>query len=59
MTIPDLTSEYFQMVLEPKEILETAFVSNNVTRGFARLPLWLSGALASFGKLMNKVLESA
>ncbi|GFU90073.1 retrovirus-related Pol polyprotein from transposon 297 [Trichonephila clavipes] len=47
----DLRSGYFQMAVNPSDIVKTAFVTKNGTYAFRRMPFGLSGAALIFRKL--------
>ncbi|GFX80263.1 retrovirus-related Pol polyprotein from transposon 17.6 [Trichonephila clavipes] len=44
----DLRSVYFQMAVNPSDIVKTAFVTKNGTYAFRRMPFGLSGAAPNF-----------
>ncbi|GFU45652.1 retrovirus-related Pol polyprotein from transposon 17.6 [Trichonephila clavipes] len=44
----DLRSGYFQLAVNPLDIVKTAFVTKNGTYAFRRIPFGLSGAAPNF-----------
>ncbi|GFX64132.1 hypothetical protein TNCV_2090301 [Trichonephila clavipes] len=65
MTIPhtgimsalDLRSGYFQMAVNPSDIIKTAFVTKNGTYVFRRMPFGLSGTAPNFQKAIDIILK--
>ncbi|GFW47219.1 transposon Ty3-I Gag-Pol polyprotein [Trichonephila clavipes] len=69
MTGLDLRSGYFQMAVNPSDIVKTAFVTKNGTYAFRRMPFGLSKAAPNFqtaiditfkpviGKFVNVYME--
>ncbi|GFT72593.1 hypothetical protein TNCV_974391 [Trichonephila clavipes] len=57
MSALDLRSGYFQMVVNPSDIVKTAFVSKNCTYAFRRMPFGLSGAAPNFQKAIDIILK--
>ncbi|GFU63479.1 retrovirus-related Pol polyprotein from transposon opus [Trichonephila clavipes] len=57
MSYLDLMSEYFQMALNPSDIVKTAFVTKNGTYVFRRMPFGLSGAAPNFQKAIDIILK--
>ena len=53
----DMKDGYFQQELTEESIPLTAFLFNNKTLAFTRVPQGLSGSPMSFQRLMNKVLQ--
>ncbi|GFV68760.1 retrovirus-related Pol polyprotein from transposon 297 [Trichonephila clavipes] len=49
-----LRSGYFQMAVNPSDIVKTAFVTKNGTYAFRRMPFGLSGAAPNFQKAIEK-----
>ncbi|GFW47135.1 hypothetical protein TNCV_55881 [Trichonephila clavipes] len=50
MSALDLLSGYFQMAVNPSDIVKTAFVTKNGTYAFRRIPFGLQGQLLIFRK---------
>ncbi|GFX69713.1 retrovirus-related Pol polyprotein from transposon 297 [Trichonephila clavipes] len=57
MSALDLGSGYFQMALNPSDIVKTAFVTKNGTYAFRRMPFGLSGAAPNFQKAIDIILK--
>ncbi|GFS82345.1 retrovirus-related Pol polyprotein from transposon gypsy [Trichonephila clavipes] len=57
MTVLDLRSEYFQMAVNPSDIVKTVFVTKNGTYVFRRMPFGLSGAAPNFQKAIDIILK--
>ncbi|GFX08363.1 retrovirus-related Pol polyprotein from transposon opus [Trichonephila clavipes] len=57
MSALDLQSGYFQMAVNPRDIVKTAFVTKNGTYAFHRMPFGLSGATPNFQKAINITLK--
>ncbi|GFX25608.1 retrovirus-related Pol polyprotein from transposon gypsy [Trichonephila clavipes] len=57
MSALDLRSGYFQMALNPSDIVKTAFVTKNGTYAFRRMPFGLSGATPNFQKAIDIILK--
>ncbi|GFU04426.1 retrovirus-related Pol polyprotein from transposon 297 [Trichonephila clavipes] len=53
----DLRSGYFQMAVNPSDIVKTAFVTKNGTYAFRRMPFGLSGAAPNFQKAIDIILK--
>ncbi|GFU79797.1 retrovirus-related Pol polyprotein from transposon opus [Trichonephila clavipes] len=57
MSALDLRSGYFQMAVNPGDIVKTAFVTKNGTYAFRRMPFGLSGAAPNFQKAIDIILK--
>ncbi|GFY03812.1 retrovirus-related Pol polyprotein from transposon 297 [Trichonephila clavipes] len=57
MSALDLRSGYFQMAVNPSDIVKTAFVTKNGTNAFRRMPFGLSGAAPNFQKAIDIILK--
>ncbi|GFV27338.1 retrovirus-related Pol polyprotein from transposon gypsy [Trichonephila clavipes] len=57
MSALDLRSGYFQMAVNPSDIVKTAFVTKNGTYAFRRMPFGLSGAALNFQKAIVIILK--
>ncbi|GFX09587.1 retrovirus-related Pol polyprotein from transposon gypsy [Trichonephila clavipes] len=57
MSSLDLRSGYFQLALNPSDIVKTAFVKKNVTYAFRRMPFGLSGKVPNFQKAIDIILK--
>ncbi|GFT98915.1 retrovirus-related Pol polyprotein from transposon 297 [Trichonephila clavipes] len=57
MSALDLRSGYFQMAVNPSDIVKTAFVTKNGTYAFRRMPFGLSGAVPNFQKAIDIILK--
>ncbi|GFY36563.1 retrovirus-related Pol polyprotein from transposon opus [Trichonephila clavipes] len=57
MSALDLRSGYFQMAVNPNDIVKTAFVTKNGTYAFRRMPFGLSGAASNFQKAIDIILK--
>ncbi|GFX54064.1 retrovirus-related Pol polyprotein from transposon 297 [Trichonephila clavipes] len=57
MSALDLRSGYFQLSVNPSDIVETAFVTKNGTYAFRRMPFGLSGAAPNFQKAIDLILK--
>ncbi|GFX36474.1 retrovirus-related Pol polyprotein from transposon 297 [Trichonephila clavipes] len=53
----DFRSGYFQMAVNPSDIVKTAFVMKNGTYAFRRMPFGLSGAAFNFQKAIDIILK--
>ncbi|GFX40146.1 retrovirus-related Pol polyprotein from transposon 17.6 [Trichonephila clavipes] len=53
MSALDLRSGYFQMAVNPSDIIKTEFVTKNGTYAFRRMPLGLSGVAPNFQKAID------
>ncbi|GFW39524.1 retrovirus-related Pol polyprotein from transposon gypsy [Trichonephila clavipes] len=53
MSVLDLKSGYFQLAVNPSDIIKTAFVTKNGTYAFRRMPFGLSGAAPNFQKAID------
>ncbi|GFU10409.1 retrovirus-related Pol polyprotein from transposon 297 [Trichonephila clavipes] len=54
----DLRSGYFQMAVNPSDIVKTAFVTKNGTYAFRRMPFGLSGAAPNFQKAIDQCFSN-
>ncbi|GFS84274.1 retrovirus-related Pol polyprotein from transposon 297 [Trichonephila clavipes] len=57
MSALDLRSGYFQMAVNPSDIVKTAFVTKNGTYAFRRMPFGLSRAAPNFQKAIDIILK--
>ncbi|GFU99835.1 retrovirus-related Pol polyprotein from transposon opus [Trichonephila clavipes] len=57
MSAFDLRSEYFQLAVNPSDIVNTAFVIKNGTYAFRRMPFGLSGVAPNFQKAIDIILK--
>ncbi|GFS54023.1 retrovirus-related Pol polyprotein from transposon 297 [Trichonephila clavipes] len=57
MSVLDLRSGYFQMAVNPSDIVKTAFVTKNGTYAFRRMPFGLSEAAPNFQKAIDIILK--
>ncbi|GFY23360.1 retrovirus-related Pol polyprotein from transposon 297 [Trichonephila clavipes] len=57
MSALDLRSGYFQMAMNPSDIVKTAFVTKNDTYAFRRMSFGLSGAAPNFQKAIDIILK--
>ncbi|GFX35540.1 retrovirus-related Pol polyprotein from transposon 297 [Trichonephila clavipes] len=57
MSTLDLRSGYFQMAVNPSDIVKTAFVTKNSTYAFHRMPFGISGAAPNFQKAIDIILK--
>ncbi|GFU19181.1 retrovirus-related Pol polyprotein from transposon 297 [Trichonephila clavipes] len=57
MSALDLRSGYFQMAVNPSDIVKTAFVTKNGTYAFRRMPFGLSGAAPNFQTAIDIILK--
>ncbi|GFS87678.1 retrovirus-related Pol polyprotein from transposon opus [Trichonephila clavipes] len=57
MSALDLRSGYFQMAVNPSDIVKTALVTKNGTYAFRRMPFVLSGAAPNFQKAIDIILK--
>ncbi|GFV98118.1 transposon Tf2-9 polyprotein [Trichonephila clavipes] len=57
MSALDLRLGYFQMTVNPSDIVKTAFVTKNGTYAFRRMPFGLSGAAPNFQKTIDIILK--
>ncbi|GFX35368.1 retrovirus-related Pol polyprotein from transposon opus [Trichonephila clavipes] len=57
MSTLDLRSGYFQMAVNPSDIVKTAFVTKNDTYAFRRMSFGLSGAAPNFQKAIDIILK--
>ncbi|GFS53301.1 retrovirus-related Pol polyprotein from transposon 297 [Trichonephila clavipes] len=53
----DLRSGYFQMAVNPNDIVKTSFATKNGTYTFHRMPFGLSRAAPNFQKEIDKILK--
>ncbi|GFU73061.1 retrovirus-related Pol polyprotein from transposon 297 [Trichonephila clavipes] len=58
MSSLDLKSGYFQLVIGPKDIEKTVFITRNGTFAFLRMPFGLSGAAPNFQRAIYIILKS-
>ncbi|GFW85298.1 hypothetical protein TNCV_3250351 [Trichonephila clavipes] len=58
MSSLDLRSGYFQLALNPSDIVKMAFVTKNDTYAFKRMPFGLSGAAPNFQKAIDIILKT-
>ncbi|GFT76245.1 retrovirus-related Pol polyprotein from transposon gypsy [Trichonephila clavipes] len=57
MSALDLRSGYFQMAVNPSDVVKTAFVMKNDTYAFRRMPFGLSGVAPNFQKAIDIILK--
>ncbi|GFX68508.1 transposon Ty3-I Gag-Pol polyprotein [Trichonephila clavipes] len=57
MSSLDLHSGYFQLVVNPNDIVKAAFVTEKGTYAFNRMPFGLSGAAPNFQKAIDLILK--
>ncbi|GFX36559.1 retrovirus-related Pol polyprotein from transposon gypsy [Trichonephila clavipes] len=57
MSALDLRSGYFQMAVNPSDIVETAFVTKNGKYAFRSMPFGLSGAAPNFQKAIDIIFK--
>ena len=57
MTTLDLTSGYFLIPMNTADIPKTAFITKFGCFAFKRMPFGLSGAVATFQRVMETVLK--
>ncbi|GFS74828.1 retrovirus-related Pol polyprotein from transposon 297 [Trichonephila clavipes] len=57
MSALDLRSGYFQMAVNPSDIVQTTFVTKNGTYAFRRITFGLSGAVPNFQKVIDILLK--
>ncbi|GFW11158.1 retrovirus-related Pol polyprotein from transposon gypsy [Trichonephila clavipes] len=57
MSALDLRSGYFQMAVNPSDIVKTAFVTKNGAYAFRRMPFALLGAAHNFQKAIDIILK--
>ncbi|GFX64958.1 transposon Ty3-I Gag-Pol polyprotein [Trichonephila clavipes] len=57
MSALDLRSGYFQLAVNPSDIIKIAFVTENGTYAFRRMPFGLSGAAPNFQKAIVIILK--
>ncbi|GFT82396.1 transposon Tf2-8 polyprotein [Trichonephila clavipes] len=57
MSALDLRSGYFQMAVNPSDIVKTTFVTKNGTYVFRRMPFGLSGVAPNFQKAIDIILK--
>ncbi|GFU94458.1 retrovirus-related Pol polyprotein from transposon opus [Trichonephila clavipes] len=57
MSALDLRSGYFQMAVNPSDIVKTTFVTKNGTYAFRRMPFGLSGAAPNFQNAIDIILK--
>ncbi|GFY12904.1 retrovirus-related Pol polyprotein from transposon 17.6 [Trichonephila clavipes] len=57
MSAVDLRLGYFQMAVNPSDIVKTAFVTKNASYAFRRMPFGLSGAAPNFQKAIDIILK--
>ncbi|GFU10009.1 retrovirus-related Pol polyprotein from transposon opus [Trichonephila clavipes] len=57
MSALELRSGYFQMAVNPSDIVKTAFVTKNGTYAFRRMPFGLSWAASNFQKAIDIIIK--
>ncbi|GFS72105.1 retrovirus-related Pol polyprotein from transposon opus [Trichonephila clavipes] len=57
MSSLDLKSGYFQLAVNPSDIVKTAFVTKNGTYAFRRMPFGLPRADSNFPKTIDLILK--
>ncbi|GFV75287.1 transposon Ty3-I Gag-Pol polyprotein [Trichonephila clavipes] len=57
MSALDRKSGYFQLAVNPNDIVKTAFITKNGTYAFRRMPFGLSGAAPNFQKAIDIILK--
>ncbi|GFT34940.1 retrovirus-related Pol polyprotein from transposon 17.6 [Trichonephila clavipes] len=57
MSAQELRSGYFQMAVNPSDIVKITFVTKNGTYAFHRMSFGLSGAAPNFQKAINIILK--
>ncbi|GFW27023.1 retrovirus-related Pol polyprotein from transposon opus [Trichonephila clavipes] len=57
MSVLDLRLGYFQMAVNPSDIVKTAFVTKNDTYAFRRMPFGLSWVAPDFQKAIDIILK--
>ncbi|GFY30163.1 retrovirus-related Pol polyprotein from transposon 297 [Trichonephila clavipes] len=57
MSTLDLRSGYFQLAVNPSDIVKTVFVTKNGTYAFRRMPFCLSGVAPNFQKARDIILK--
>ncbi|GFW04703.1 retrovirus-related Pol polyprotein from transposon opus [Trichonephila clavipes] len=57
MSSLDLCSGYFELVVNPRNVVKTAFVTKQGTYAFTRMPFGLSGATPNFQKAIDMILK--
>ncbi|GFX66547.1 retrovirus-related Pol polyprotein from transposon 297 [Trichonephila clavipes] len=57
ISVLDLRLGYFQMTMNPSDIVKIAFVTKNGTYAFHRMPFGLSGAAPNFQKAIDIILK--
>ncbi|GFX81310.1 hypothetical protein TNCV_2512991 [Trichonephila clavipes] len=54
----DLRSGYFQLAVNPSDVVKTTFVTKNGIYAFRRMPFGLLGAAPNFQKAIDIILKS-
>ncbi|GFU69082.1 retrovirus-related Pol polyprotein from transposon 297 [Trichonephila clavipes] len=57
MSSLDLRSGYFQLAVNPSDVVKTAFVTKQGIYAFTRMPFRLSGASPNFQKVIDMILK--
>ncbi|GFV32443.1 hypothetical protein TNCV_1677291 [Trichonephila clavipes] len=57
MSSLDLHSGYFQLAVNPSDVVKTAYVTQQGTYAFTRMPFGLSGVAPNFQKLIDMILK--
>ncbi|GFY11561.1 hypothetical protein TNCV_4230301 [Trichonephila clavipes] len=57
MSTLNLRSGYFQLAVNPRDIVKTTFVTKNGTNAFRRMPFAISGAAPNFQKLCIRTIN--
>ncbi|GFS99775.1 retrovirus-related Pol polyprotein from transposon gypsy [Trichonephila clavipes] len=57
MPVLDLRSGYFQMAVNPSDLVKTAFITKNGTYAFCRMQFGLSEAAPNFQKEIDIILK--
>ncbi|GFS78973.1 retrovirus-related Pol polyprotein from transposon opus [Trichonephila clavipes] len=58
MRLLDLRSGYFQLAVNPSDVVKTAFITKNGTYAFQSMPFGLSGAGPNFQKAIDIILRT-